>query len=136
MIDERLRAAGGTPEETPSLRFVLTWETDANDVDFHIYDAEGGHAYYGARDLWGGGSLYDDVRTGYGPECFTIRGPEARRSKGYTLLTHYYSRGPMGYGMGKIQVIDHDGKGGITFEERPFLAMTDGAYVNLGTVAR
>lgn len=135
-IDERLRAAGGTPEETPSLRFVLTWETDANDVDFHIYDAEGGHAYFGARDLWRGGSLYDDVRTGYGPECFTIRGPADRRSKGYTLLAHYYSRGPMGYGMGKIQVIEHDGKGGISFEERPFIAMTDGAYVNLGTVAR
>src|SRR6185295_12711638 len=30
----------------PSTRFLLYWETDANDVDFHIRDAGGGHAYY------------------------------------------------------------------------------------------
>src|SRR6185436_2656041 len=29
----------------PSTRFVLYWETDANDVDFHIQDARGGHAW-------------------------------------------------------------------------------------------
>jgi hypothetical protein len=27
--------AGGADESTPSRRFVLVWETDANDVDFH-----------------------------------------------------------------------------------------------------
>jgi uncharacterized protein YfaP (DUF2135 family) len=64
---------GGTPETEPSLRFVLVWETDANDVDFHIRDRSGGHAYYAAKDLPSGGALYDDVTTGYGPECFTIR---------------------------------------------------------------
>jgi len=40
----------------------------------------------------------------------------------------------MGYGMGKLQIIEHDGEGGLTFEERPFIVMTDGAYVELGTV--
>ena len=40
----------------------------------------------------------------------------------------------MGYGMGKLQVIDHDGQGGLRFEERPFVVMVDGAYVDLGTV--
>jgi uncharacterized protein YfaP (DUF2135 family) len=28
-----------------SLLFVLVWETDANDVDIHIYDAKNNHAY-------------------------------------------------------------------------------------------
>jgi hypothetical protein len=135
-IQGRLSAAGGTVEDQPSLRFVLTWETDANDVDFHIYDAEGGHAYYGRSELSSGGSLYADVTNGYGPECFTVRLPKERRSKAYTLQAHYYSRGPMGYGMGKVQVIDHDGKGGLTFGERPFVAMVDKAYVNLGTIER
>jgi hypothetical protein len=41
----------------------------------------------------------------------------------------------MGYGMGKLQVIEHDGKGGLKFEERPFVVMEDGAYLDLGTVA-
>jgi hypothetical protein len=132
----KLSAAGGSREDAPSLRFVLSWETDANDVDFHIRDAEGGHAYYSDPDLPSGGHLYADVTTGYGPECFTIRLPAERRSSSYRLEAHYYSRGPMGYGMGKLEIVDHDGKGGITFSERPFVVMTDGAHVDLGVVRR
>jgi len=40
----------------------------------------------------------------------------------------------MGYGMGKLQVIEHDGRGGLRFDERPFVIMQDGAFVDLGTV--
>ena len=40
----------------------------------------------------------------------------------------------MGYGMGKLQIIEHDGKGGLRFDERPFVIMEDGAFVDLGTV--
>lgn len=135
-IRTKLLAAGGQEERDPSLRFVLVWETDANDVDFHIYDAKGGHAYYGQRQLESGGELYADVTTGYGPECFTIRGPREARAYPYTLQAHYYSRGPMGYGMGKVQIIDHDGRGNLTFEERPFVVMADRAYVDIGKVER
>jgi hypothetical protein len=131
-ILQKVRDAGGTVEGSPSLRFVLNWETDANDVDFHIFDAKGGHAYFSSPHLGSGGDLYADVTTGYGPECFTIRG--ARRAGPYVLQAHYYSRGPMGYGMGKLEIIEHDGKGGITFEERPFVVMVDQAFVDLGTV--
>ena len=74
------------------------------------------------------------MTTGYGPECFTIRAPKGKRVGPYHLEAHYYSRGPMGYGMGKLEVIDHDGKGGLSFEERPFLVMVDQAYVDIGTV--
>ncbi|HSS38679.1 MAG TPA: hypothetical protein VLT58_07910, partial [Polyangia bacterium] len=108
-IRDRLLRAGGTPESGPSMRFILNWETDSNDVDFHIHDARGGHAFYSAPHLPSGGDLYADVTTGYGPECFTIRGPAAGRAAPYQLQAHYYSRGPMGYGMGKLQIIDHDG---------------------------
>lgn len=126
-------AATGTPLATkPSMRFVLTWETDANDVDFHIHDAKGGHAYYSAPQLPSGGELYGDVTTGYGPECFAIPGKGAAYP--YRLQIHYYSRGPMGYGMGQLEVLQHDGKGGLLFEERPYLVMQDGAYVDLGIV--
>ena len=135
-IMSRLHAAGGIEENGPSLRFVLVWETDANDVDFHIYDGKGGHAYYGNRQLPSGGELYADVTTGYGPECFTIRGAREKRAYPYTLQAHYYSRGPMGYGMGKLEVVDHDGQGHISFEERPFVVMVDRAYVDLGSVEK
>ncbi len=115
----------------PSLRFVLNWETDANDVDFHIFDGQGGHAFYSSPQLPSGGELYADVTTGYGPECFTISGAKAYP---YRLQAHYYRRGPMGYGMGKLEVIQYDGAGHVYFEEHPFVIMKDHAYIDLDTV--
>jgi hypothetical protein len=131
---DRLREHGAELEDEPSLRFVLTWETDANDVDLHIYDRKGGHAYYNQKALPSGGTLYEDVTTGYGPECFTVRAPEGKGAAPYHLKVHYYSRGPMGYGMGTVQVVWHDGKGGITIDPRPFVVMVDQAMVDLGLV--
>jgi tetratricopeptide (TPR) repeat protein len=133
-ILKRLARAGGAVENAPSLRFVLNWETDANDVDFHIYDGKGNHAYYSTPRLRSGGQLYADVTTGYGPECFTIRGKP--RAYPYTLQAHYYSRGPMGYGMGKLEVVEHDGKGGLRFDQRPFVIMKDGAFIDMGQVTQ
>ncbi len=131
-IRAELTRANVTPDNTPSLRFVLNWETDANDVDFHIYDGRGGHAYYSNRSLPSGGELYADVTTGYGPECFTV--PMQASAFPYVLQGHYYSRGPMGYGMGKLEVIEHDGLGHLRFKEHPFVIMKDGAFVDLGTL--
>jgi TonB family protein len=121
---------GVTIPSSPSTRFVLNWETDANDVDFHIFDRNGGHASFRNKDLPSGGRLYADVTTGYGPECFTIEGTP--RAYPYVLQGHYYSMGPMGYGMGKLQVIEHDGKGRLLFKEQPFVIMKNQAYVDLG----
>ena len=42
----------------------------------------------------------------------------------------------MGYGMGKLEVIEHDGQGHLSFEERPFVVMKDRAFVDLGTVEK
>ena len=131
-IEARLAKHGAKVARAPSLRFVLYWETDANDVDFHIRDAKGGHAYYQAKSLRSGGELYEDVTTGYGPENFTIPGGGAAGP--YDLEIHYYSRGPMGYGMGMLEILRHDGKGGLAFEHRPYIVMVDGAYVALGKV--
>lgn len=130
-ITKRLAAVNLKIDDAESLRFVLTWETDANDVDFHIFDKKFNHAFYSRKALASGGELYADITTGYGPECFTIYAPKAAP---YLLKAHYYRKGPMGHGAGKLQVIRHDGKGGFGFEERPFVIMTDGAYVDLGKV--
>ncbi len=132
-IRTRVRAAGASLPTEPSLRFVLNWETDANDVDFHIHDGQGGHAYYRSRTLASGGELYADVTTGYGPECFTI--PGTPKAYPYRLQAHYYSRGPMGYGMGKLEILQHDGRGTLRFAQRPFVIMEDRAFVDLGEVA-
>jgi hypothetical protein len=131
-IQQRLQAETVAWPHGPSLRFVLWWETDANDVDFHIHDGKRNHAYYSTRELPTGGRLYADVTTGFGPECFTIEGKPTAYP--YRLEAHYYSRGPMGFGMGAMRVMQHDGHGGIVVEDRPFIIMVDGAFVDLGTV--
>ena len=38
----------------------------------------------------------------------------------------------MGYGMGLLQVQKFDGKGGLSFEDRPYVIMTNHAFVELG----
>lgn len=131
---DRLRAVGATLEDEPSLRFVLSWETDANDVDLHVWDRKEDHAFYSNPKLRSGGELYADVTTGYGPECFTIRRPAEADGAPYRLGVHYYSRGPMGYGMGTVQIVRHDGKGGLQVEPRPFVVMVDQAMVDVGEV--
>lgn len=131
-IEARLKAAGGHMATEATLRFILTWETDSNDVDFHIRDGQGGHAYYSSKTLGSGGTLYADITTGYGPECFTI--PGKAKAFPYRLEAHYYRRGPMGYGMGRLQIVHHDGQGGLRFDERPYVVMNDGAYLDLGRV--
>jgi TonB family protein len=131
-VEERLAKQHAKVSTEASTRFVMSWETDANDVDFHVHDGKGGHAYFGSPALDSGGKLYADVTTGYGPECFTIPGkPDAFP---YRFEANYYARGPMGYGMGKLEVIQHDGKGGLVFEHRPFVIMKDRAFVPLGTL--
>jgi hypothetical protein len=131
-IRARLTRLQLTVDETPSIRFVLSWETDANDVDLHVTDAFGEHASYQHKELASGGALVADVTTGYGPEGFVI--PGAARGFPYQLRANYYSRGVMGFGMGKLQVVRHDGKGNIRIEDRPFVIQSDRGDVDLGTV--
>ncbi len=113
----------------PSTRFLLYWETDANDVDLHVRDAAGGHAWYSHKALESGGALYADITTGFGPECFEIKGPATAGP--YTLGVHYYAQGPMGYGMGLLQIERFDGKA-FAFDDRPYVIMTNQAAVSLG----
>jgi hypothetical protein len=114
----------------PSTRFVLYWETDANDVDFHIHDARGGHAFFSQPKLASGGELYADITTGYGPECFTI--PGTPQAGPYQLSLEYYAQGPMGYGMGLLQIQTFDPRRGFSFEDRPYVIMTSHAKLDLG----
>lgn len=128
----RLRQLGAVLPTRPSLRFVLTWETSGNDVDLHVRDRDGEHASYESPVLESGGMLYGDVKEGFGPEEFAISGEP--RGYPYAFQVHYYAPGPLGYGMGKLEIIEHDGDGGLAFDERPFVVTRDRAYVDLGVL--
>jgi hypothetical protein len=133
-IEARLTKIRSTLATEPSTRFVLHWETDANDVDLHVTDAAGHTANFHKPDLRSGGRLFADVTTGFGPEGFVI--PGRATAFPYSLRVHYYARGPMGFGMGKVQIVCHDGAGGITLDERPFVIQSSNADVELGKVPR
>jgi hypothetical protein len=113
----------------PSTRVMLYWETDANDVDLHVRDRHGNLASFSNKQLASGGELFADVTTGFGPECFEITGKPTAGP--YELAVHYYAQGPMGYGMGLLQIQRFDGKA-FTFEDRPYVIMKDDAKIALG----
>lgn len=130
-VAARLQRRGVTIADAPSVRFVLHWETDTNDVDLHVRDRKGGHAYYSQRALPSGGALLEDVTTGYGPEEFLL--PGRASAAPYRLSTLYFSRGAMGLGLGTVQIVTHDGHGQLTVDDRPFILQVDHAEVDLGT---
>ena len=129
---EIIRRAKSAPTE-PSIRFVLSWDTDGNDVDLHTRDRFGNHSWYASLPMSSGGTLLEDIRDGYGPEIFSVRKPDAFP---YKIGVHYYARGPEGVGLGTVQIVRDDGRGNVTVEDRPFVIQNDQAYVDLGTVAK
>lgn len=131
-IRERLAALGVPLATEPSLQLVLTWETDVSDVDLHVQDAHGAQAHGESPQLPSGGELLVDVSNGFGPERFTVRGTPSAYP--YRVTVHAYDRGPTGFGLGKVQVLHHDGEGGVHLEDRPFVAMEDDAWLDLGEV--
>jgi len=127
-------AKRGKPVTTePSIRFILSWDTDGNDVDLHTRDRFGHHSWYAALQMDSGGMLLEDIRDGYGPEMFSVHKPDAFP---YQIGVHYYARGPEGVGLGTVQIVRDDGHGNVTVEDRPFVIQNDQAYVDLGTVAK
>jgi len=128
---EYLGAQSSPVSRQATLRIVLAWETDANDVDLHVLDRAGDEAYYAHPALPSGGMLLQDITRGWGPEMFTIVDP---RAFPYRVAVHYYSRGPMGVGLGTVQAVRHDGKGHITVQQSPFVIQTDQALVELPAI--
>jgi len=131
-VVRRLSTAGVGLATKRSLRFVLSWETDASDVDLHVKDGRGGIAWYSQPNLESGGRLYADVTTGYGPECFAIDGTPAAYP--YALSVTYFNQGPTGYGLGEVQIIEHDGSGQLRFDDRPIVLLENRGKQDLGTV--
>jgi len=74
----------------PRLRVVLSWDTDATDVDLHVITPAGEHAFYGQRVTPSGGALDVDVTTGFGPEIFAD--PTPLRGL-YLVYVNYYGAG-------------------------------------------
>jgi uncharacterized protein YfaP (DUF2135 family) len=121
-IRGRLDVAGVRPSTDASTRFVVTWETDTTDVDLTL-TAPGSKRRLGRRTA--------DVTTGYGPEMRVVRGD--RVPPRLQASVQYYQRGAMGHAMGTVQVIAHDGTGGLRVQAKPFVLMQQGGALELGS---
>jgi len=74
--------------ETTAIRVVLSWDTEDTDVDLHIWDPNGNHAYYSEMEAIPYGELDIDDTDGYGPETFTLTDAVPGI---YTIKVRYYS---------------------------------------------
>ncbi len=118
-VDRRLRAAGVRPSSSASLRLVADWETDATDVDLLVEPLGKGS-----------GRRHADVRDGFGPEAWVSR--PGKTPAAVSARVRYFDRGAMGYAMGTVSAVRHDGEGTLTYIDRPFVIMEARGSVELG----
>jgi hypothetical protein len=67
---------------------MITWNTDATDVDLHVVEPGGEECYYGHRYTASGGQITQDVTQGYGPEMYVL--PRAPAGK-YEIRAKYFA---------------------------------------------
>ena len=114
------------------MRVVLSWESDASDLDLYVTDKNDKVAFaYNA--LPSGGATISNISDGYGPEVFVVDHPAAFP---YRLQVSLVNKGPTGLAAGSVQIIRHDGAGNLTVEDRPFVIQEQAGIVDLGVVTR
>ena len=128
-VERRLGALGLRVADKPSLRFVLTWEVDATDVDLHVLENGRPAPFWGVD---GKHMTYVDNTEGYGPEARVFGD---KRTYPYIVNVFYAARRAMGHAMGAVQVLEHDGHGRLGFATLPFVLMNEGAGLDIGVIA-
>jgi hypothetical protein len=58
-----------------AIQITLTWGTNDTDIDLHVFDPAGNHAWYGSLGGIPGGALDRDDTDGFGPEIFSMLAP-------------------------------------------------------------
>ena len=81
------------PARASTERARLTWNT-STDIDLHVWDDHGNHAYYGSPNGIPNATLSDDDTVGFGPEFYVDSDAPSNRSFYYCV--HYYGSGDEG----------------------------------------
>lgn len=69
------------------VRISMSWDADLTDIDLHVFESTGEHAYYGHNRTQIGGLVSRDFTQGYGPEEYVLH----RAYPGaYAVKAHYY----------------------------------------------
>lgn len=112
----------------PSVRCLLTWESEKSRMEFQISYAQKVQIYrWSGRDSHL--NYYRIESRGYGPGCVAVTG-----SPNYNLAVREAWRSKADYVLGNVAIIRYDGAGGLGIEHRPFVMMNEFATVDLGKV--
>ena len=69
------------------VRISMSWDADLTDIDLHVFEPTGEHAYYGHNRTQIGGLVSRDFTQGYGPEEYVLH----RAYPGaYAVKAHFY----------------------------------------------
>ena len=63
--------------EKVAMKVVLVWDSNGTDMDLWVTGPDGEKVFYANKTGKAGGQLDIDVTTGYGPETFTCKTPQA-----------------------------------------------------------
>jgi hypothetical protein len=77
-----------TQLQSADLVVMITWNTDATDIDLHVNEPNGDVCYFGNRQTNSGGQLTLDVTQGYGPEMYVLKNANSGR---YKIQAHYFA---------------------------------------------
>ncbi|HEX8254666.1 MAG TPA: VIT domain-containing protein [Thermoanaerobaculia bacterium] len=86
---ELARARGGADArrvDSQQLQVEVMWDSGYTDVDLHVVEPDGEEVSFSHRASKNGGSLHDDVRSGFGPETYTI----PRADGEYQIVLSYF----------------------------------------------
>lgn len=72
----------------PDIVVMITWNTDATDVDLHVEEPSGEECYFSNRNTRSGGKLTQDVTQGYGPEMYVMNNAPAGA---YQIRANYFA---------------------------------------------
>ena len=90
-------------------RAELRWDENDTDVDLHVYDSFGNHAYYGDKDGVPGGRLDRDDTDGFGPETYIQSSDEG--ASYYDIYVKYYSDHGHGSTQASVKIYKEDAFG-------------------------
>jgi hypothetical protein len=93
-------------------RATLTWDTDATDIDLHVWDSSGNHAWFSGQTDIPDAELSTDIIYGFGPEHFEEFTASTGRS--YTYGVCYYGsnagNGSVPETVATVKLVDPNGQ--------------------------
>lgn len=138
-VEAVAQGAGGTGRDQVTfyasvpptdLQILLTWDTDATDLDLHVVEPSGEECYHGKRQTAAGGVLEVDDTDGYGPEAYLL----AQAPLGeYRISVAYYAAGRAAQTEANVEVVLREGRPSERRLQFPITLTHEGETLEVGS---